>query len=356
MDEPFYKKTYFMIIMLIVFFPIGIFLLFAYHDEIPKQIKIFLSILIVIVMSFVYFDTYRFVNAKISENNSDTNISFKYNNKDDSDLLLDEKINNYMLDAQINHSDLLKAIINTNDTEESVDNLHETAVVTVIKQKKILDELNFIEEPNADDYVLLCKSYVALSISIANNVVNYLDNQDPQYAHNAVEMLKSMQYAELTLSMQRMSFLQQAGFSQQEIFSAIGKDGSSTSYKYETPTVGYLSDLEIENNLTIENVNNDVTNTWRLTYLSKLKENDIEKYAVSYYKKYFENDKETHFLVNSDKTTVTAIANPGGVGVLDVRVYALNEGDEKDEATILTGEVLDEFLVYVDSKNITKID
>lgn len=358
MDRPFYKTTFFMILMLIVFFPVGIVLLFAYHDEISKTIKVFISVLVIIVMCFVYSNVYNFIVSKPDEHNltDSSSIYSDTTSKNEQSLLVDEKINQCMIDAQINHSNLLQAIIDTNNQEESIDELHETSVVTIMKQKNILQDLDSIEEPEADDYLLLCKSYVSLSISIANNLVNYLDAQDPQYALNAVEMLKSMQYAELTVSMQRMSFLHAAGFSQKEIFAALGKDSKKIINENSTPTVGYLSDLDIEDNLKIENVNNDVTQSWKLTYLSELKENDIEKYAVSYYEKYFTNDNEVHFLVNSDKTKVNVITNPGGVGVLNVRVHTLNDGDEKDANTILSGNILDEYLVYVDSKNITKIN
>ena len=60
----------------------------------------------------------------------------------------------------------------------------------------------------------------------------------------------------------------------------------------------------------VSKVRNDNTGNWRISLIA---ENiDMSEYALDYYKQYFTDDSEIHFIVNFNYNTTTKIMNMGG--------------------------------------------
>ena len=61
---------------------------------------------------------------------------------------------------------------------------------------------------------------------------------------------------------------------------------------------------------TVSKVRNDSTGNWRISLIA---ENiDMSEYALDYYKQYFTDDSEIHFIVNFNYNTTTKIMVVGG--------------------------------------------
>lgn len=96
---------------------------------------------------------------------------------------------------------------------------------------------------------------------------------------------------------------------------------------------------------------NDVTGKWRL---SKIAEDiDIEKYALNYYKNYFNSNDEIHIIVNFTRNTTTRINVMGNL--LDVSIMDYVDGEEHDAKIACSGTLLSEYHVNIDNGNIEPI-
>lgn len=115
-----------------------------------------------------------------------------------------------------------------------------------------------------------------------------------------------------------------------------------------------ISDKDIESieaNFTVSTVRNDTTGNWRI---SAIAENvDMQEYALSYYQKYFTDDKEIHGIVNFNFNTTTKISVIGDM--LDVTVYEYVDGEEHDADKLFSGMLLKQYFVYLDNGDIEEV-
>ena len=74
-ENKFYTKTWFMLLMLVLFAPIGIFLMWQFHDEMKKDIKIILTIVFAIFFFFVGGDEKEATTN--SKNNAEENNKYE---------------------------------------------------------------------------------------------------------------------------------------------------------------------------------------------------------------------------------------------------------------------------------------
>ena len=101
----------------------------------------------------------------------------------------------------------------------------------------------------------------------------------------------------------------------------------------------------------VSTVRNDNTGNWRISLIA---ENiDMSEYALDYYKQYFTDDSEIHFIVNFNYNTTTKIMNMGGQ--LDVTVQDYVPKEEHDANTLGSGTVLAEYLVDKETGEVEKI-
>lgn len=102
---------------------------------------------------------------------------------------------------------------------------------------------------------------------------------------------------------------------------------------------------------TVSKVRNDSTGNWRISLIA---ENiDMSEYALDYYKQYFTDDSEIHFIVNFNYNTTTKIMNMGGQ--LDVTVQDYVSKEEHDANVLGSGTVLAEYFVDKETGEIEKI-
>ncbi|MCI9615613.1 MAG: hypothetical protein HFG93_10715 [Dorea sp.] len=115
-----------------------------------------------------------------------------------------------------------------------------------------------------------------------------------------------------------------------------------------------ISDKDIDDinwDIIVENVRNDTTGKWKLV---KIADNiNIEKYALSYYDKYFESDDEIHAIVNFNYNTTTKLSVFGDK--LDVEVHEYVDKEEHDANILYSGMVYENFQIYLDNGDIEKI-
>lgn len=100
-----------------------------------------------------------------------------------------------------------------------------------------------------------------------------------------------------------------------------------------------------------DKVRNDTTGNWRISLIG---ENiDMSEYALDYYKQYFTDDSEIHFIVNFNYNTTTKIMVMGGD--LDVTVQEYVAKEEHDAKMLGSGTVLAEYFVNIETGEIEKV-
>ena len=104
-------------------------------------------------------------------------------------------------------------------------------------------------------------------------------------------------------------------------------------------------------NFRADKVRNDATGNWRISCIA---ENiDMSEYALDYYKQYFTDDSEIHFIVNFNNSTTTKIMNMGDD--LDVTVQEYVSKEEHDANLLGSGSVLAEYFVNKETGEIEKV-
>ena len=100
-----------------------------------------------------------------------------------------------------------------------------------------------------------------------------------------------------------------------------------------------------------DKVRNDTTGNWRISLIA---ENiDMSEYALDYYKQYFTDDSEIHFIVNFNYNTTTKIMVMGSD--LDVTVQEYVAKEEHDAKMLGSGTVLAEYFVNIETGEIEKV-
>lgn len=100
-----------------------------------------------------------------------------------------------------------------------------------------------------------------------------------------------------------------------------------------------------------DKVRNDTTGNWRISCIAE--DIDMSEHALDYYKQYFTDDSEIHFIVNFNYNTTTKIMSMGDQ--LDVTVQDYVSKEEHDAKVLGSGEVLAEYFVDKDTGEIEKV-
>lgn len=115
-----------------------------------------------------------------------------------------------------------------------------------------------------------------------------------------------------------------------------------------------ISDKNIDDigaHFSVSNARNDVTGNWRISTIAEPIQ--LEEYALSYYEKYFSDNKEVHVIVNFTYNTSTTITCLGDV--LDVSVHEYVDKEEHDAKIMCSGMLLAEYYIYLDNGDIEEI-
>ena len=121
---------------------------------------------------------------------------------------------------------------------------------------------------------------------------------------------------------------------------SVSAEPESTSAAPESAVSAESSPLD-GIKFSVSKVRNDNTGNWRISLIA---ENiDMSECALDYYKQYFTDDSEIHFIVNFNYNTTTKIMDMGGQ--LDVTVQDYVPKEEHDANTLGSGTVLAEYFV-----------
>lgn len=101
-----------------------------------------------------------------------------------------------------------------------------------------------------------------------------------------------------------------------------------------------------------DTVRNDVTGNWKCIVIAENNFN-VEDYALSCYKNYFDSDKTILAVENLTTKTSTSISVVSGL--LYVSVYEYTKGEEYDAKAMFGGTHLVDYIVYTDNGDIEKV-
>ena len=101
-----------------------------------------------------------------------------------------------------------------------------------------------------------------------------------------------------------------------------------------------------------DTVRNDVTGNWKCIVIAENNFN-VEDYALSCYKNYFDSDKTILAVENLTTKTSTSISVVSGL--LYVSVYEYTKGEEHDAKAMFSGTHLVDYIVYTDNGDIEKV-
>lgn len=99
-----------------------------------------------------------------------------------------------------------------------------------------------------------------------------------------------------------------------------------------------------------QKVNNDKTGNWRISTIATTKSD--EEYIIPYIKYYMADAEGTYAIVNFTNKVTIAINKSGNIATVDVHEYV--DKEEHDAAQLFSGQVLSNYIVYLDTEQIEK--
>ena len=100
------------------------------------------------------------------------------------------------------------------------------------------------------------------------------------------------------------------------------------------------------------NVRDDVTGNWRLSECAS--KDTVDKYALDYYRAYFEDDKEIHGIINFTLKTTTRLRVFNGTILCDTLEYV--DGEEHSAKTLFSGLLLTQKEIDIETGEVTDIE
>lgn len=100
-----------------------------------------------------------------------------------------------------------------------------------------------------------------------------------------------------------------------------------------------------------DSVRNDSTGKWRISLVATSEE--IQNFALDYYKSFFKSDEEIHAVVNFTPNTTSNITVIGNL--LDVTVHEYVDGEEHDANELFSGAIISEYQINIETGEIEQI-
>lgn len=141
---------------------------------------------------------------------------------------------------------------------------------------------------------------------------------------------------------------------QKEITEAITEEPTEIVEHRTGDNIVGISDKDITTiySTKYDTVRNDVTGNWKCIVIAENNFN-VEDYALSCYKNYFDSDKTILAVENLTTKTSTSISVVSGL--LYVSVYEYTKGEEHDAKAMFGGTHLVDYIVYTDNGDIEKV-
>lgn len=139
---------------------------------------------------------------------------------------------------------------------------------------------------------------------------------------------------------------------------------SATEEPTESPTEpiehrdgmnGISNKILSDDNIRIDfenSVRNDKTGNWKLVRTSDIF--NIEEYALDYYKTYFKDNNEVHAIVNFTTETTSCVTCLSDY-YIDVTIHEYVDKEEHDANVLFSGDVINEYFIYIDNGDIEKV-
>lgn len=233
----------------------------------------------------------------------------------------------------------VKNLFSGNNVNEYIDGISESAIGSVESSKVAINEipmldLSYDQKIGASTYA--CES-VAFNKGNGLFTVALSSKKEGEYAEEWSEILNSINFRSLPemAESDKKSTVDSSAKKSRNIQTSKGD-----KYNIEKCDIIFAGEYR-----------NDTTGKWRLAETSSNIE--IQKYALSYYRKYFKSKDEIHIVVNFANKTTTKISNMGGI--LDVSIHDYVKGEEHDAKSALSGTLLNEYHVNMKSGTIDKI-
>jgi len=244
--EKFYQKTWFVILMLIVFAPLGIFLMWKYKTW-GKAAKI----IVTVIFCFVFIGQARgyaggnkeapttdtktvAANAPVSSAaqavTSQATASKEETKQADNKANIEDakKVDTQMWDAILSAEQSYQQMIDAvnKGSQGEADDL--TVYDTCKDTKSTLSSLQLsfpsTGSDEGSDYQMACLTYIANANIIADDIIKYMDKSEMKYLSDAKDYIGRMDASTLDIISKRMTFLQSAGLTDEEIKAIVSPE------------------------------------------------------------------------------------------------------------------------------------
>lgn len=224
----FYQKTWFIILMLILLFPVGIFLMWKYTGW-NKVVKIIVTV-VICFFAYIFWAAPNDADHKgnVAEKESISAKDEIESNEEVSTLTkeeakeIDREIWGALLSSEKIHQQLTDAISKSASGE--IDDLTMYDTCKSVKNAQSIFAFPKAENEESKDYLRACETYSAKSFSIADSLLDYFDKKEMKYLSKAKEDLEQMDRVTLSVVSERTKFLELAGYTSEEISEIISQE------------------------------------------------------------------------------------------------------------------------------------
>lgn len=237
-NKPFYQKNWFIILTLIIFFPVGLFLMWKYSNW-HKAAKIIVTSLFCLIIVFGIIDDSEepISSQTASQQKSDKEINDKKTIKDDKKdddvvdkkaaaIETDKKIYEIVLAAEKTSNTLNEGMSLVGNGQGSLLDLYDLAKAAKENHFSYYSALSKLQNKKNKDYIEAAQLYVINSQNIAEDIMKYIDKNEMKYLSRAKENMQSVSNYVLALAGTRMEYLSNQGLTDDEIVTILDSESA----------------------------------------------------------------------------------------------------------------------------------
>lgn len=204
-----YEKTWVIILLVILFFPVGLFLVWR-KKEWSKNIKFGITIGFLLI---AIIGAYNESKSK-EEINYSKKIEVEKPNKEYMSKI-DSEISNIFLESQKLNNELTSKVGSINDSNKL--EIYELAKKIKEDQFNLRTKIVKLQETTNQEYILSCERYIINSERISKSIIKYIDKEKLSYLSEAKDMIIESDKYILKAYDERVEYLKKAGFKENEI-------------------------------------------------------------------------------------------------------------------------------------------
>lgn len=222
-----YEKTWVIILLVILFFPVGLFLVWKKKEWGGKRKVIITAIVGVCIAIGAFAPEEEEASASANKVQEQAEVQVEEDKKESPEEIKQSAIasDKELFDMILKSEELNKNLLNTMNLsgqgQISLLDLYDFAKQTRDAQYQVYRNMGEIKANEMEDYIEPSRSYVSNAITISEKIIKYIDKNEIKFLSEAKERIGYSETITLKIIVERTKFLEKSGLTDEEVANVL---------------------------------------------------------------------------------------------------------------------------------------